>query len=138
MRNKCGFYCVFASSTASLFSLDHLQIFFSTEAEIGWDLEAGTLCCSACTLINISLGNKMQINYKGLTKTTNKWHKLCITMYKKTKIPTATSKKQRAKTIFWEQKRDIAHLRYTQYHQRANHLSQHFSLIPGHTYPHTI
>ena len=35
--------------------------------------------------------------------------------------------------MFWEQKLDIAYPPYTQYHKRPSHLSQHFSLILGHT-----
>ena len=37
-----------------------------TRIETGWNLRAGTLCCSACTWTNDSLSHKIQINYEGL------------------------------------------------------------------------
>ena len=60
-----------------------------SEAETGWDLGPGTLCCSACTWTNFSWSNNTQRNYKGLKITVcmSRWGKLWTVRYKKTKKP---------------------------------------------------
>ena len=67
------------------------------QMETGWDLGPGTLCCSACTWINVSSSNKIQRNYKELKITACSWGQLWTTRYKKTKNPTATSEEPGAK-----------------------------------------
>ena len=115
---------------------------FSAPSEMG----PRTLGCSACSWTNISFGNKIQRNYKGLkiAVCVHSWDKLGKIRNKNTKEnpqnPQQTEKTNPTVTQLpclknWEQKQGTAHVPCIQYHQKgwANHLSRPSDLTHGHT-----
>ena len=54
----CGFSSYF------LLEVVPKETWACNDLETGWDLGPGTLCCRAFTWANISMSNKLQINYQ--------------------------------------------------------------------------
>ena len=86
------------------------QPVFSAPSEMG----PGTLCCSACSWTNVSFGNKIQRNSKGLkiAVCVHNWDKLRTTRNKQTnknkKPKTNTTATQLPCLKNWEQKQGTA------------------------------
>ena len=104
------------------------------------DMGPGTLCCSACSWTNVSFGNKIQRNYKGLkiAVCVHTWDKLGTTRNKNTKKkhpktkrpnshPTAMSEELGAKAGYCS-----CPLHTTPPKGWANHLSCPSDLTHGH------